>query len=216
MPSPENMITSAEEQEHERAEKRRAEAARLKGAYSLGGLKAADEFRADLFVPSLVTDEAFRAAAAFDAARDSLYIFGPTGSGKSHLAAIAARRSFLRPGADWVNRVCTVTPMKLSRVLRGCDSAAAEEKAFAELLGREVLVIDDLGVEKDTEFLVSAIYEVVNLWYQNRGGGLIVTSNLSLGDLAMKLGDDRVSSRLAEMCRVFNLTGEKDHRLPKK
>lgn len=186
------------------------------GAFCLGGHRAADEYRADLFVPSPATDTAFAAVKSFDSAKDNLFLCGPTGSGKSHLAAIAARRSFARPGIDWSNRVRTITPMELSRLLRSCDGATAEDSVLRGLIGREVLVLEDLGVSKDTEFLVSAIYEVINGRYQNSAGGLIVTSNLKLGELAAKLGDDRVSSRLAQMCKIFNFSGVRDYRLPEK
>jgi DNA replication protein DnaC len=42
-----------------------------------------------------------------------------------------------------------------------------------------------------------------------------VTSNLTLEQLASYLKDDRIPSRLAEMCRglQYDLTGEPDHRL---
>lgn len=182
----------------------------------MGGFRAADEYKAEMFNPSPATSAAFAAAQAFDATKHNLYLCGPTGSGKSHLATVAARRSFARAGADWANRVRTVTPMGISRMLRACDNASLEDRVLCELADREVLVIEDLGVEKDTEFLLSAVYEVVNGRYQRYAGGLIVTSNLSLGELANKFGDDRVSSRLAQMCAVFNLTGEKDHRIPVK
>jgi DNA replication protein DnaC len=51
--------------------------------------------------------------------------------------------------------------------------------------------------------------------YMNMKGGLLVSSNLSLGELAERVGDDRLSSRLAQMCRgnVFSLAGEKDWRV---
>jgi DNA replication protein DnaC len=191
----------------------KAAKARELGAFCLGGHRAADEYRAERFIPSSINAAAFEATKSFDCVKENLFFCGSTGTGKSHLAAIAARRSFLRPGIDWSNRVRTLTPMELSRQLRSCDGAGAEDAVIRSMVSREVLVLEDLGVSKDTEFLVSAIYEVINGRYQNSSGGLIVTSNLTLGELAQKMGDDRVSSRLAQMCKIFNLRGEKDHRI---
>ena len=70
-----------------------------------------------------------------------------------------------------------------------------------------VLVIDDLGIGRDTEFAFQTLYEIVDGRYMAMKGGLIVTSNLSLDDLAAKLGDDRIPSRLASMCKVIRMTG---------
>lgn len=211
--SQENTITLDEEADALEA-KAKAKWAREIGAKCLGGFRAADDYRAARFIPSKVTTPAFDAATSFDAATENLYLFGPTGSGKSHLAVIAARRSFERPGSDWPNRVRTLTPMEISRAVRACDGAAQEDRALEDIINRKVLVLEDIGVAKDTEFLVSIIYEIINRRYQNNAGGLIVTSNLGLGELAAKLGDDRVSSRLVQMCRVFNLAAESDHRMP--
>ena len=181
---------------------------------ALGGKRAADEYREDNFVAGVVTAPALAAASGFVAATENLYLHGPTGSGKSHLAAIAARRSFqtLRR----YNCVRTVTPMVVSRSLRSCSDADHEAYVLQELVDSPVLVLEDFGVEKGTEFLLSALYEVVNGRYQNGVGGLIVTSNLSLGELAAKLGDDRMPSRLSQMCKVFDLRGAKDYRVPEK
>lgn len=198
----------------ERENRAAQERARERGAYCLGGFRAADDYRAEKFVSSPVTAAAFAAAQAFDSRKDNLYLCGPTGSGKSHLAAVAARRAFLRPGPDWAERVRTVTPMEISRELRACEGAAQEEREFQGWINQEVLVIDDLGVAKDTEFLLSALYEIVNGRYQYARAGLIVTSNLNLDELSAKLGDDRIASRLIQMCRVFNLAGAADYRVP--
>jgi DNA replication protein DnaC len=83
------------------------------------------------------------------------------------------------------------------------------------IFSTRILVLDDLGTAKYTEFLCSIIYEIIEDRYQNHPGGLIVTSNLSLCDLAETMGDDRVSSRLAELCRgkIFSMVGETDHRI---
>lgn len=185
--------------------------AREHGAKSLGGYRAADDYRAERFFPSVATAGAFAATQSFDSVKDNLYLCGPTGSGKSHLAAVAARRSFIRIGPEWMDRVRTYTPMQISRLMRSCSDAQIEQKEINNFIGIETLVLEDLGAQKDTEFIVSILYEIINGRYQNSLGGLIVTSNLTLGDLAQKMGDDRIPSRLSQMCAIFNLA-EPDHR----
>ena len=198
--------------DNERYERAKRDA-RSRGVLSLGGFRAADDFRAERFTPNERTAAAFEAVQAFNRDTENLYLHGPTGTGKSHLAAVAARKSFTE--SNWSEAVRTVTPMEISREMRSCADAAHETEIIRGHINRRVLVIEDIGVAKDTEFLQSVMYEIINGRYQDEvRGGLIVTSNLSLTDLARKLGDDRVPSRLAQMCRVFSLVGVPDHRVP--
>lgn len=45
-------------------------------------------------------------------------------------------------------------------------------------------------------------------------GGLIITSNLSLDNLRARFADDRLTSRIAGMCKILEITGA-DRRLGK-
>lgn len=189
---------------------RRLEQRRVRehGIKSLGGLRAWDTFTFDTFRESMFNAPALDAARAFDKSKDNLYLCGPVGSGKTHLATAAARKYFQKAP------VYVVRVADLALEVRAARGRSEVEK---ELLDRYVdagvLVLDDLGVEKGTEFVFSLVYRLVDGRYMNRPGGLIVTSNLSLDDLTTKLGDDRVPSRLAQMARVFTFAGEPDHRL---
>lgn len=150
--------------------------------------------------------EAYKACVNFDPAKDNLYLYGSCGSGKTHLA-----------GATWRIRVNDGLPCEfikhpeLSRLFRKIE--VAEEKCllkkFAEF---DVLVIDDIGVGRSTEFSNQILYEILDNRINNLKNGLILTSNLSLDDFARKVGDDRLPSRIAGMCKVIKIAGE-DHRL---
>jgi DNA replication protein DnaC len=214
------MTTSADDaldREAEAEARRRSAALREAQAVALGGRRALEVYVAEAFVASPRTAPALAAAQAFDPAKDNLYFHGPTGTGKSWLAAVAARRHLPAhrfPGGH----VRTLTEMAMARMARSCPDAAAEEALVRELGETPVLVLQDLGVAKVTEFLAALVFEVVDYRYQNRPGGLVVTSNLGLGDLGLKLGDDRVADRLAQMTRgnLFNFAGEASRRVPPK
>jgi DNA replication protein DnaC len=181
---------------------------RKAGIAALGGVRAFEDFTADAFKPSPLQWPALEAAKAFDPLKDNLYICGPVGAGKSHLATIAARR-FL---GKFVVR--TLTPFEISRQVRGAGSGRDELDVVRGIADAKILVIDDMGTAKDTEFLVGLIYEIVNFRYLNHRGGLIVTSNLKPSELGEKMGDDRIVSRLIQLCKIIQLTGERDHRIP--
>lgn len=174
-------------------------------AQQWGGIRALETYRLDTFMPSSVTQSAFDFCKAFDAAHDNLYLCGPCGSGKSHLAVGTARRF---NGNVWKTT-------EISRFLRKQESANDEETAIASIAKESVLVIDDIGIEKPTEYMIISLQEIFDMRYQYMPGGLIVTSNLSLDGLAARLCDDHIPSRLAGMCKVFNLKGEPDHRIKK-
>lgn len=179
---------------------------------SLGGSRAFNTYTLENFKKSVGNQDALAAVVDFDYAKDNLYLHGPVGSGKSHLAAVAARKFFPvgRKGL-FQTQIATYKIPEISRRFRGCDGGEAERELLTEIAGRAILVIEDFGVEKYTEFLVSLMYEIIDWRYQNNPTGLIITSNLSVGDLANKIGDERVASRLVQMCRIVKLS-DKDHR----
>lgn len=189
---------------------------RLARARALGGLRALDVYKAETFKASAITAPPLAAAVEFNRRADNLYLWGPTGTGKSWLAAAAARKIF--DELNWGRRIRTLNEMQLSRLYRSCPDAAAEEALVQELGSLDVLVLQDLGVAKVTEFLGSLLYEVIDWRYQNKPGGLIVTANVGRTDLSIKYGDDRIADRLTQMCgrHVYSFVGEPSHRVPPK
>jgi DNA replication protein DnaC len=88
-----------------------------------------------------------------------------------------------------------------------------QESAINRLSSARVLVFDEIGFEPSTEFSARALYEVINARMLANRNGLVVTSNLSLDQLASRLRDDRIPSRLGGMCKVVELSG-RDYRQP--
>lgn len=176
----------------------------------IGGPRAWQQFTFEKMKTTSTNGPAIEAFKAFDPKKQNLYVYGPTGTGKTHLA-VAAARQFLKKVPVHLLKMYT-----LSREIRAVmKSAAAEAEVIARYVHAGVLILDDLGVGKDTEFSTSVMYELIDGRYMNRPGGLIVTTNLTLDDLAAKLGDDRIPSRLAQMCQFVNMNGEPDRRVVK-
>lgn len=157
----------------------------------------------------------------WDASR-SLYLTGPVGTGKTYQAAALVRRHYLeleRPrgsltaddvfaGAIHSRPVVWANVPKLLEELR--RSFDAPERAPKGLEIAPLLVLDDIGAEKPSEWVEERLYCIVNERYES-GLPIIVTSNLTPAKLGQRLGA-RLTSRLAEMCDVFGLGG-KDRRL---
>ena len=147
----------------------------------------------------------------------NLYLYGKTGRGKTHLAFSNFNKAFFgnmdNKALDFVfkNRFIATNSIQILRRMRQCENANEEQEVINKL-SNSILIIDDLGVQKDTEFAVQTIYEIIdNRWLKGREG-LIITSNLSLNELSKKFNDDRISSRIAGMCKVIKIEGN-DFRL---
>lgn len=133
----------------------------------------------------------------------NLFIHGPAGTGKTY-AAVAMLR-------DFVTR--TGSQGKLYRVpelmsdLRVAAGRHEDDALVDGISGSAALVIDDLGVGRASEFVLENLYLIIDRWYCDEKKNLIITSNLSLGDLSARL-DDRIASRIAGMCDVIELVGD--------
>lgn len=154
--------------------------------------------------------------------KGSLFLTGIPGTGKSHLAVGLMREAILaaEPVKDYPYERWTHAPLpafvevpELLMEIRATydkDNSVTEEEVIGRYSRCSFLVLDDLGVEKTTEWSLQTLYVLVNRrWREQKR--TIFTSNLSLADLGAKLSD-RISSRIGGMCRVIELTG-KDRRL---
>ena len=148
----------------------------------------------------------------FESQKDNVYLWGGCGSGKTRLMNILAKK-YIDVGARPRKDIRILRPMQLLRMFR-CLEPREEEVLYENLSNLPILMIDDLGVEKSTEFAISTLYEIISMREGKGRNGLVITSNFSLDGLASKIGDDRLSSRLAGMCKVVSITG-KDWRLKK-
>ncbi len=76
-----------------------------------------------------------------------------------------------------------------------------------------LLVLDDLGVRGATEAFRAELYEIIDLRATGHRATLI-TSNMALDGISTVL-DERISSRIAAMCRAAQFTG-RDYRMTMK
>jgi DNA replication protein DnaC len=64
------------------------------------------------------------------------------------------------------------------------------------------LILDDIGSMKPTEWVLDILYLIINNRYENMLT-TVFTSNLDLSELAEKLGDNRITSRIARMGKII-------------
>jgi DNA replication protein DnaC len=142
--------------------------------------------------------------AAIDANR-GLVLWGTFGTGKTHLAAAVVRRRL----SEGVIGLFIKTPALLNRMRATFDKDSTGPTA-AELLAAvkrvPLLVLDDLGVEKTTDWVLETLYEIVDSRYCD-GLPLVITTNLTAPELRKQIGK-RIASRLAEMCVWIEMNGD--------
>jgi DNA replication protein DnaC len=134
--------------------------------------------------------------------KNGLCFIGPPGTGKSHLA-YGILNSLLGKG---VPGVCGSVPeiMDLLRPQVGLGQEAQERLELLKTL--DVVILDDLGAERNTEWVTERLYVIINARY-NEMLPTIITSNLELEELEKLPGWERITSRLFEMCHVVVVDG---------
>lgn len=136
----------------------------------------------------------------------SLYIYGDIGVGKSVFMANMLKE-YMKNLVETCWESYPAFVMKLKGMFRE-DQGSPYQLAGRIANFNGVVAIDDIGVEKSTEFVKEMTYYIIN---QREVGNRItlLTSNVHSNDL-----EDRVSSRIAGMCTVLKFSG-KDRRKSK-
>lgn len=131
----------------------------------------------------------------------SLLLLGPTGVGKT-FQAYGAIRDLAVTGirARWV----AASAADIYAALRPRHQVDSETE-FQRFAGADVLLVDDLGAAKASDWTEEVNYRLINHRYENEKPTLI-TSNVTPAQLGHALGD-RVGSRLSEMCQRVVLKG---------
>jgi DNA replication protein DnaC len=144
-----------------------------------------------------------------------VFISGPVGTGKTHLAVAYLVREIQKWGEHSRVFIRSVDLFnRLRESFRHNFSTPASE--IIESFSRyRFLVIDDLGAERDTPLVQEALYDLID---QRAGHRLptVITSNLTLNRVAEHYGEfgERLASRIAGLGETLTLLG-KDRRWQK-
>lgn len=89
------------------------------------------------------------------------------------------------------------------------SSFEGRNEYIAQLCRSPLLIIDDFGMERGTEYGLEQVYNVIDSRYRSRRP-LIVTTNIPLHDLQhpQDTPHARIYDRLLEMCAPIRFSGE--------
>ena len=132
-----------------------------------------------------------------------IVFMGDTGTGKSFHAGCIAN--------DQINKNIPVLMSGFRRIIDKLFDAgygAKRTKFFEELHKYELLVLEDVGVERDTAYVSEQFYYIVDEWYLS-GKPLIITTNLDSNKLLTdELDYKRSFDRILENSILIPMTGD--------
>ena len=132
-----------------------------------------------------------------------LLIWGDVGTGKSFIAGCIAN-ALLEQGIP-------VLMTNFSRILNALSGLYSQEKnQFIDSLNQySLLILDDLGIERNSEFALEQVYHVIDSRFRSKLP-LIVTTNLTLEELKhpRDQAHARIYSRVLEQCVPLKINNQ--------
>ena len=145
----------------------------------------------------------------FSAESKSLYIFGKTGLGKTHLS-LAVANTVIKKGFHVLYGMAGVI---FSDIEKEKFKSIEGKYTMEKLLQADLLIIDDLGSEFHTSFSASVAHNII----EGRllaGKPVIITTNLDLGGIHKQYGE-RIASRILGEYVPIKFEGEDIRQLKK-
>ena len=129
-------------------------------------------------------------------------LWGGVGTGKSYFAGCIANAL--------MEQEVSVRMTNFALILNDLTASFEGRNDYiARLCRSPLLILDDFGMERGTEYGLEQVYNVIDSRYRSRRP-LIVTTNLSLQDLQhpQDTAHARIYDRLLEMCAPIRFSGE--------
>lgn len=138
--------------------------------------------------------------------KDGLFLYGPPGTGKTHMATAICSALIRRHSVQPLYQSAT----ELSRKIASRIEDKTLTDPFQAPLEAELLVIDDFGAEKVTEYSISLFAELIDYRYRC-GMPTLFTSNLDINSLEAIYGG-RVADRIHDTCQILHCDGRSRRR----
>ena len=197
------------EEEIKRKEEAKAKQERISRILALSNL--GERFKNasfDSWIRNPVTDNCFNAIKAYaDSFNKNTHtgycIYGRAGNGKSHLAA-ALVNTVIKRG---YTAVFFEVPDLFTQIKATYNGEGDESKILRSLSICDLLVLDDAGAERPSEWVQEKFYQIINTRYKNNLPLVITTNTKDMAGLEDVIGF-RAYDRVLEMCEPLKNNGE--------
>jgi len=136
-----------------------------------------------------------------------LLLWGQPGNGKTFAAACIAN-TLIESGDPFPPTVKMTT---FGTILNKLPSLSAADKEYYLnlFLNADLLILDDFGMERQTDYAREQVFNIINGRYLTKRP-LIITTNLSLQEMktTTDLAQKRIYDRVLEMCVPVFFSGE--------
>lgn len=131
-----------------------------------------------------------------------LLIYGTVGTGKTYMAASIANAL--------LDNCVSVLVTSFPRLINKLGRFDGDNNAFLKSLNRyKLIVIDDLGVERQSDFVMEQVYGIIDERYKS-GKPMIITTNIPIEEIRnpKDVRYSRIYDRILENCIPVQVTGE--------
>ena len=134
-----------------------------------------------------------------------LLLYGDVGTGKTFAAACVVN-ALIDTGYP-----CLMT--NFARVLNTLWGTEKKQDYIDNLNSFQLLVLDDLGAERRSEYSQEQVFNVIDARYRAKQP-LIITTNLEIDEIKnpKDIGNARIYDRILEMCHPIRVTGQNRRR----
>lgn len=130
-----------------------------------------------------------------------LFLYGPVGTGKSYTAACI--------GNYLLNHAKPVIMTSFVKILQDIWESDREAEYITILNSASLLIIDDLGTERETDYALEKVYNIIDSRVR-ANKPMIITSNLELNDMmeCRDIRKKRIYDRILESCYPVYMGGK--------
>lgn len=133
-----------------------------------------------------------------------LLFYGDVGTGKTHIACCIGNALM-----DKLVSVFATSFVKILQKSKGFRSTEEEEAYIAKMNTAKLLILDDLGAERGTDYALEIVYNIIDTRYRS-GKPMIVTTNLTMSQMQEEndIRLRRIYDRIFEVCFPVEFIGK--------
>ena len=134
-----------------------------------------------------------------------LLLYGQCGTGKTYSACEVANAL--------IDKGYSVLVTNFARVLNELQATFEKQEYIDSINRNDLLVLDDLGIERDTSFAREQVYNIIDARYR-AGLPMIITTNLTMDKIkaTQDIDNMRIYDRILERCFPIEVAGENRRR----